>query len=198
MSRKFAASLVLLIMLFSIVACAPANAGDVAQTGKESQEETTVETAASIEWSPESDCSMCHDKESSSFTNAECLTSKHATLDCVTCHTDTTTLGTVHANTSSEGASSLSATTVDTAAICQSCHDVEELKIATADSIVLTDANGNVANPHDLPVSDDHATVTCVDCHKMHSTTNLQKSADRMCSTCHHTDVYECGTCHAV
>lgn len=81
---------------------------------------------------------------------------------------------------------------------CSACHNVDDIKAATEDSAVLTDVNGTVVNPHDLPAIEDHAAIVCSSCHKSHEVSeNTEKSAKRTCASCHHADVYECYTCHA-
>lgn len=81
---------------------------------------------------------------------------------------------------------------------CASCHDLDDIREATKDSAVLTDVNGTVVNPHDLPEVAEHAEVVCAGCHKTHEVTeSTAKSAARACASCHHADVYECYTCHA-
>ena len=81
---------------------------------------------------------------------------------------------------------------------CMACHSVEDIKAATEDSTVLTDVNGTVVNPHDLPAVEDHAGIECASCHKSHEVTeSTEKSAKRTCASCHHADVYECYTCHS-
>ncbi len=73
-----------------------------------------------------------------------------------------------------------------------------QLIAATADSVVLTDSEGTVVNPHDLPDSTNHNKIVCVDCHKIHDTeADLAKTASKKCTSCHHENVYECYTCHA-
>lgn len=69
---------------------------------------------------------------------------------------------------------------------------------ATADSTVLTDSNGTVVNPHDLPAVKDHDGIECATCHKIHDPEpDAPKVASKKCLTCHHDGVYECYTCHA-
>lgn len=81
---------------------------------------------------------------------------------------------------------------------CTTCHNLDDVKAATEDSVVLTDENGAVVNPHDLPAVEDHAGITCASCHKSHEASeSTEKSAKRTCASCHHADVYECYTCHA-
>lgn len=82
-------------------------------------------------------------------------------------------------------------------AICFSCHDsYESLAAKTTEVTVLTDSAGTTVNPHALPASDDHDRLTCIDCHSMHGAEGADALAQNACVTCHHTGVYECGTCH--
>lgn len=67
---------------------------------------------------------------------------------------------------------------------------------ATAACTVLTDENGTTVNPHDLPAVEDHASITCVTCHKGHSSDTIEESAVKACALCHHENVFECYTCH--
>lgn len=81
---------------------------------------------------------------------------------------------------------------------CMTCHNLDDVKAATEGSDALTDENGTVVNPHDLPAVEDHAGITCASCHKSHEVSeSTEKSADRTCASCHHADIYECYTCHA-
>lgn len=80
---------------------------------------------------------------------------------------------------------------------CASCHSLDDIREATKDSAVLTDVNGTVVNPHDLPEVAEHAEVVCASCHKTHAVAeSTAKNAARACASCHHADVYECYTCH--
>lgn len=90
----------------------------------------------------------------------------------------------------------LSATTVSQD-VCLGCHEKARLAEAAVGVAVLTDSNGTVVNPHDLPANDDHAkNVSCVSCHKGHDTEAVDQTAPAVCLGCHHQDVYQCGTCH--
>ena len=53
-------------------------------------------------------------------------------------------------------------------AVCASCHNAADLAAKTTESAVLTDSEGTVVNPHDLPENEDHAATKCTSCHKMH------------------------------
>ena len=79
---------------------------------------------------------------------------------------------------------------------CTTCHNPDDVKAATEDSVVLTDENGTVVNPHDLPEGADHAKIDCLDCHTAHKAQEASETALNTCTGCHHTGVFECGTCH--
>ena len=67
---------------------------------------------------------------------------------------------------------------------------------AVPQGVVVGDANGLQVDVHNLPANSDHATVTCGDCHTMHNGKDAQKNASKVCTTCHHKNVFECHTCH--
>ena len=62
----------------------------------------------------------------------------------------------------------------------------------------LTDDEGTVVNPHDVPANADHegAGISCSSCHKVHTAEGAAQTAPTVCKNCHHHGVYECGTCH--
>lgn len=200
MAAAVALSVIALAMCLVFAGCAPqqrtTQPGDGVEQG-ETEQAGQVEAVA-FEWTSDSDCSMCHEKESSSQQDDACLASTHQDVACSTCHADQSGLEAAHegAQPDGKGASALEKTTVAEAA-CTSCHDAADLATKTADSVVLTDSEGTVVNPHDLPENDDHAATECTSCHKMHSSTGVEKTATRYCKSCHHTDVYQCYTCHA-
>lgn len=79
---------------------------------------------------------------------------------------------------------------------CLACHPREGLIEATADCETLKDADGTVVNPHDIPSTEAHdSTILCVSCHAMHSKEDSW-AAYRTCTSCHHSEIWECGTCH--
>lgn len=153
--------------------------------------------ATTVEWSMQSDCTTCHSNEADSENDSACAMSTHAKqgLTCTSCHADESTLKTAHADTSKSAPKKLSKTEVSPE-VCLSCHDRDSLAQATADSTVLTDSNGTVVNPHELPTTGDHGSIACSDCHKMHSDKSVADTAEKKCVSCHHADVYECNTCH--
>lgn len=180
-----------------LCACAPQQNEGAAQAKTPDEASEPVVVA----WSMDGDCTVCHADEASSMNDSSCLASTHEAegQTCADCHADEAALADVHASvdTGMKTAKKLKKTEVPSD-VCLSCHDQAELAEKTADSTVLTDMNGTVANPHALPESDDHASLACADCHAMHSGEPASETAPDACASCHHSDVYECGTCHSV
>jgi hypothetical protein len=206
MRRLLPAVVFSLFTVLALVACAPRATTPVNETeGMEGrtgdgQQDAVVDGAAFI-WRTDSDCTPCHGKETGSFTNTQMLASMHTVVqsDCTTCHTDTDAVGAAHAGVllgDTKGASVLKKTVV-TESACSSCHDQGTITSAAAASTILTDSEGTVVNPHALPDIPDHADITCVNCHAVHKSTGLEKTASRTCDSCHHAKVYiPCDTCH--
>lgn len=181
-----------------LAACAPQ--GESAPPSTSSEE---ASTPVEFTWSKDSDCAACHETDARSFDDTSCAASQHASLkdDCLSCHDDESGLEEAHQKAtldSRKKKATLKKTEVPES-VCLSCHDQTELAVATEGSVALTDKNGLVVNPHDLPVNDDHseAGTTCSSCHKLHTSESAAKTAPAVCRNCHHADVYECNTCHA-
>lgn len=199
-SKTVAGALVLLasIALAGLVyGCAPqASSADNATDGKDSKPEAAEPVA--IDWSPETDCALCHTKEAESVGNSACDMSQHSTMTCVECHADEAQLSKMHegATTADRAPTRLKKTGVDKEG-CLSCHAQDEIAKKSAESTVLTDVNGTVVNPHDIPDTPGHAEITCSDCHEMHDeAAGRPDEANKLCTSCHHSEVYECYTCH--
>ena len=126
------------------------------------------------------------------------IAKSHGALQCVICHDDEEGLVKAHAKVtvdSTKVAKRLKKTEV-AAETCLACHEATYSAEATAESTALTDTNGTVVNPHDLPESENHSGIACASCHSMHTTDNIATTAAQTCTKCHHANVYECGTCH--
>lgn len=193
---KFAVVL-LCFAIASLVACAPPSKTSSDENDFRGNDSDMQVVLAS--WSPEADCQACHEKEQESMGDAECLGFLHANETCASCHSDD---GLVAVHQSSKGstvATSLKKTEVDEKT-CTACHgSYEELVQETADYVELVDSRGTVVNPHAVAESNErHISegITCSDCHKMHSTVNVATQAKNLCLSCHHSDVFECNTCH--
>lgn len=197
---KLLAPVATLVFALSLAACAPQQAATVPEAGAEAAEEEPA--AVQMDWSLDSDCSMCHDGETASMADATCPASTHEAqgATCATCHNDEAALTEAHASAEAGAAtpSHLSSSDVSQEA-CLTCHNMDDLAAATADLDVLTDTQGTTVNPHALPDNAEHAAeATCSSCHKMHeSDGDPQRDARRLCNDCHHEGVYECYTCHS-
>lgn len=150
-------------------------------------------------WTADSDCSICHESQSLSLTDSSCqISANHADTQCVECHADEAGLTQAHKNVAiadTDGCKKLSKTCISQDA-CIDCHADAGGPDATASSTALTDDNGTTVNPHDLPQNSSHETITCGNCHTMHSSEQIGESASAACTQCHHQNVYECFTCH--
>lgn len=184
--------------LLGLAACAPQQSNGNA-AGNDADADAVQ---ASFTWSYDSDCSMCHGKESSSLDDAACLAGTHAAegTTCKSCHSDESGLSEVHKDATPESAKKratrLRDTKIDESA-CSSCHgSYEELAAKTANLTVLTDSEGTIVNPHAMPENTDHAETDCSSCHVMHSDEPTTESAPAYCASCHHAGVYQCHTCH--
>lgn len=173
-----------------------------------SSSSTPTQTASATEnisalvgesFSMDVDCTLCHTKEIDNMQIEGFTGYNHKDLTCISCHDNEAELSAAHEQYSARQATRVVAlvnTTVDEE-LCFACHgDREALIAATADSTVLVDENGTQVNPHDLPAGDQHASITCGSCHKMHNDLTTQQTAQNTCLTCHHANVYECNTCH--
>ena len=188
-----------LILLLIVVAVA------VAGCQPQQQKEPTKDppnVAAEFAWSPESDCTMCHGSQVKAIQIKASFAGIHEAedTDCITCHTDAAGLKTAHKAVTYEHMETevtrLKKTSIDESA-CLSCHgSTSELILISKDSKVLTDKNGTVVNPHDMPVNTGHNDHNCGSCHRAHQNIPASKAAPDHCESCHHQIVYECHTCH--
>lgn len=187
-----------MVMVGCILGCAPHHEEMVLPATPGALEGMEMPT----EFAMDITCTGCHSEAAEAMQQAGFTGSNHASQECTSCHSDEQGLTQAHANRfDSQSAArivALTKTEVDPET-CYTCHgSMEELAAKTADSTALTDEHGTTVNPHALP--DDHFgnNVTCGSCHKMHSATDTATSASNSCIGCHHDNVYECGTCHAV
>lgn len=173
-----------------------ARAGKASSDTKKATAKTVPE--GNFEFSEDADCAVCHTMEGDSMTDDAMPASNHEVLKCTTCHSDVEGLEEVHEDVvyGDKTSKRLKKTSVDVEG-CETCHGgLEELAEKTTDSIALTDKNGTVVNPHALPENEDHESVDCASCHSMHKDKAVEDTAKKACKGCHHTDVYECNTCH--
>ena len=161
-------------------------------------------SAQAVAWSPDIDCTTCHSDQQASLSNTACLKGMHKDAKCTSCHTDTDGLSKAHESASGTySGTELESTRVDEKA-CLSCHgSYDELAAKTASITVLTDSKGTVVNPHAVRtaavnVKGQHDEITCTTCHTVHASGDSATNAQQECLSCHHQNVYECGTCHKI
>ncbi|MCB7036122.1 cytochrome c3 family protein [Eggerthella sinensis] len=200
--------LALTAAMWSLAGCAPKDTSEAPAQSEKSDSDSASTSGASamdgqpVNWTMESDCSMCHTSEAASETDTACpqgTAHKAEGVTCTQCHTDESTLKTEHADVKfgDKVATKATVITVD-AATCESCHGtLEDMASKTADSTALTDDKGTTVNPHERPAGEKHDEnpATCTDCHNNHSK-DLNKDAMKYCAQCHHRGTFECGTCH--
>jgi hypothetical protein len=191
--RSLLLSLSFIFVLVVLVACAPRQASEEAKS-----DETTEVILEVPTWSENSDCETCHSVEVESASNQACEYSQHTSIGCPTCHTDDAgVLTKAHENYATASQPTRLKTSEVSQEACESCHDAEERATVAAGLPTLSDSKGTVVNPHALPQTEEHLeSVTCADCHKMHSPEPAENNAKKACLSCHHMDVFECGTCH--
>lgn len=152
-----------------------------------------------LAWADETDCTSCHEVPAKSLENETCAASPHTALGlgCTDCHADDVLID-IHSkmkpNAKVPTKLKKSDLSVET---CTTCHPSEALVEATAGSSALTDSEGTVVNPHDIPDVKEHKDISCQSCHKMHAESKPASLAPTLCQDCHHEDVYECYTCHS-
>lgn len=182
------------VVLLGTLGCNPSEA---AQQSKQDTKGETESSLIDFKWSVDADCEACHIKESESKHASDRLVSQHDSVVCITCHSDQSSLSEVHKEVSSikdPKKGKLWNTTI-AEATCTACHGSwEELAAITKDDTTLTDAQKTSINPHEIPASDNHDEISCVNCHVMHI--NDPSVIRRQCISCHHAEVWECGTCH--
>ena len=196
--------LALTAAMWTLAGCAPKAepSAPAASEQKDGNGGSSAMDGQPVNWTMDSDCSMCHTGEAASATDASCpQASAHEAegVTCVQCHTDEAVLSTEHADVKfgDKAATKATVVTVDPET-CISCHGtMEEMAAKTADSTALTDDKGTTVNPHDVPSNEKHEEnpATCTDCHNNHSK-DLPKDSMRYCAQCHHRGTFECGTCH--
>lgn len=180
-------------LIFCLASCAPKYIADE----NDSQDGAP---AFAFEWSPSSDCSVCHTDET--HTGNGTLAEIHVDLEtsCTDCHSDSDALTKLHQNCDVANLpSGLTETAMnDLNCANEACHNMtaEEFISLTEESTALIDDEGLRVNPHEvqtLTAGHIDAEMTCADCHPAHK----NRDAIDYCLSCHHDGVFECGTCHA-
>ena len=143
--------LALTAAMWTLAGCAPKAepSAPAAAEQKDGNGGSSAMDGQPVNWTKDSDCSMCHTVEAASATDASCpQASAHEAegVTCVQCHTDEAALSTEHADVKfgDKAATKATVVTVDPET-CISCHGtMEEMAAKTADSTALTDDKGTV------------------------------------------------------
>lgn len=181
-----------IFMILLLATCAP--------KGQES--DTAVKKNApdvTIDWSIDVDCSTCHTAEQASYSNQQSEAAQHEDVTCIHCHSDVVDLEKSHQGKTSADAlpNRLKSTQVPDS-LCLGCHYENRAALITAtdSTAIVSDSEGTSRNPHDTEGLVEHESLKCRDCHKMHSTEDINKTAMNQCTSCHHEGVFQCYTCH--
>ncbi|KUO62669.1 MAG: hypothetical protein APF84_06880 [Gracilibacter sp. BRH_c7a] len=189
-----AAYFFVLLVTFFLTVCAIQQA----ESAKTLKNEPSPSEDTVAWWSPSIDCLGCHTEEATSVNDASYPVFIHYKqgFSCATCHADNENLAKAHegATDSKRMPTKLKTTKVEEQA-CLSCHNKEDLVEKTCD-VLLVDSEGTSVNPHELSENESHALINCNNCHSMHSSKTFQEQATLTCLSCHHAEVFECGTCH--
>ena len=182
-----------LVAALLVAGCAPkANEG----TGETEDQEDAITVA--FTWSETSDCGICHGVETGSFEDSSCLASLHAfgAENCMCCHEDAGSLKSAHADVDASDTNPKASVNAATCLV-EGCHVQADLASLVGEQSFIRDSQGTAVNPHDLPAGESHNAITCAECHTVHEAKGAQDEARKTCLSCHHQDVFECGTCHA-
>jgi hypothetical protein len=149
----------------------------------------------------DSDCTTCHVAESTAQdpTAPALYHEEQEGVACVTCHTaGEDELAKVHEDAAATDTMPVRLKTTEVGEeACLSCHETGELAALTQASTVLTDEEGLVVNPHELPQNGSHVNISCTDCHQQHEPrAEIAENSMATCTRCHHEEVFACGTCH--
>ena len=184
----------------ALVACSPR----IQNAGPDDSTPDGESGVIQVEWSMDVDCTLCHSEEAASMGNAELLASGHSSIKCAMCHTEAAIAlsheGVTTAPDEEQAKAMRKASrSMGTEDFCLRCHDsLDELARKSSDVTVVQDAHGTIVNPHAIPQNADHESKgvqQCFNCHRLHS---KSPSPVTNCSSCHHQDVFECGTCHSI
>lgn len=186
------------VLIVCLAACAPT----VSESeGAEQGSDDGAGAIAAVEWSAEVDCAQCHANEAQATAAAESFAGVHASenVSCLMCHNEEETLAQVHEGADSSSPATRLKKTEVSDETCLACHasskDSDEFAQLTNGAVVADD-KGTQVNPHDLTDTKDHGDLECSDCHASHDDVDPLEEGRSLCVSCHHSGVFECGTCH--
>lgn len=194
--RKFT----VILALAAITALAGTGCAPQTLSGASSESDSAELQLANFTWNAQSDCTVCHDLEAASLSQ-EGVPVEHASLSCNNCHDQEDILSNVHDGVTMEEHPSSQELLESEVSVekCTACHRSFEDIAASHPETAIADENGTRVNPHAIQdLSEQHANITCSDCHKLHGDSSAEEAAIKRCYSCHHKQTFECGTCHEV
>ncbi|WP_294438375.1 hypothetical protein [uncultured Slackia sp.] len=192
-------------LLACLVGCAHqtiASASTTAMFNGVTATQATPKDEVKFRLQEDSECEACHALEVASSQDELCLAGnpEHAEVACLDCHLLDSALEGAHRKLSADSkeADGLKRTEVgEQSCLTSGCHTYEEVLANTPEDAYLVDANGTAVNPHEIQgVGQSHKDIMCSDCHVTHQETTALDAGQDTCLSCHHANVYECGTCH--
>ena len=192
---------VIVVSLFALLVfgCTPQANTNTSAPADTTTDSTGDTPAATVAFTMDIDCGICHTKQQDTLSDQTIPASVHATngASCITCHDDEANLIKVHDGVSAAGANDVKNLRVTkiTEDLCLGCHaNYKEMTVGTPP---LVDAQGTEVDPHNYPATDGHKSITCSSCHTQHRAVTAHETAEKLCMSCHHEEVFECYTCHS-
>ena len=189
---------IVLGLLVFLAACAPQSNTESLSEETQTQDDSSI---VQIDWSKDTECGVCHTLEEESLAAIPCESSEQTGSKCALCHiNDEAEMEKIHkdASAASTMPSRLKVTEISDE-VCLECHyeTKNALIAATEGKTIVTDATGLEVNPHNPGAGNaGHEEIQCAKCHNSHKSADIQSVAQTTCKSCHHSDVYECNTCH--
>ncbi|WP_419498885.1 hypothetical protein [Adlercreutzia equolifaciens] len=194
-----------IVVVAGLVGCAQQalfSASDMAGWNGITATQASPKDKVKFKLTEESECDACHALEVASSQNENCLAGnpEHEDVTCLDCHVKDKALEGAHRRLSADSkeVDSLKRTSVDDqTCLTSDCHTSEDVAANISPDALLVDANGTAVNPHEIhEIGQSHGDIKCADCHLTHKEGETLQLASDKCISCHHENVYECGTCH--
>ena len=183
-----------LLALVMLVSCQSVPDDKALMPGIESVEK--ISSPEDFTWSTDLECAPCHSPEAQTAAASACTGFSDARSSCLTCHNATEELTVAHQDILGVKPDSETKHAMVESDACMSCHSISSLVEKTIGSTALIDKNNTTINPHALLKTKGHDKIDCIACHTMHETVNALEATPKICQNCHHTDTYDCDSCH--
>jgi hypothetical protein len=183
------------LVSLALVSGIAASAGCAPRISQEASNADAENTVTGTVWAPTIDCLVCHD-----LAEPNTLGTLHQDLgsSCLSCHevAELQPIHDEHGDSVRVPAKLRYSSVAQTACLASGCHENREELAARTGEVSISDKNGLAVNPHELPNSESHDSLSCAKCHVAHEESVTLAVAEDECFGCHHEKVFECGTCH--